>query len=125
MTLLDTFFAVTPKKLLIKDLHATGVVCMFIASKYEDIYPLKLRVVHDKIAHGKIDEQSMVNMEMDILHSLDFQARQPTILDFMSIFCEFVVKQSLTIAQLTDNFELIELLTIYLAKLLLHDYELS
>jgi len=24
---------------------------MFIASKYEDIYPLKLNVVHEKIAH--------------------------------------------------------------------------
>ncbi len=98
---------------------------MFIASKYEDIYPLKLKVVFDKIAHRKIDEQSIINMEMEILQNLDFQARQPTILDFLSIFCEFAVKQSLSITQLADNFELIELLTIYLAKLLLHDYELS
>lgn len=65
---------------------------MFIASKYEDIYPLKLKVVFDKIAHWKIDEQSIINMEMEILQNLDFQARQPTILDFLSIFCEFAVK---------------------------------
>jgi len=27
------------------DLHLTGVTCMFIASKYEDVYPLHLNTV--------------------------------------------------------------------------------
>jgi len=30
---------------------------MFIASKFEDIYPLKLKVVHEKIAHRKITDE--------------------------------------------------------------------
>jgi hypothetical protein len=36
------------------DLHITGVVAMFLASKYEEIYPLRLQIVHEKIAHKKI-----------------------------------------------------------------------
>jgi len=31
-----------------------GVTCMFIASKYEDIHPLKMKVIYDKIAHKKL-----------------------------------------------------------------------
>lgn len=33
------------------DLHITGVTCMFMASKYEDIYPLKMKTVFEKIGH--------------------------------------------------------------------------
>jgi len=35
----------------VSDLHITGVTCMFIASKFEDIYPLKMKTIHEKIAH--------------------------------------------------------------------------
>jgi hypothetical protein len=28
---------------------------MFIASKFEDIYPLKMKTVYEKIAHKKIE----------------------------------------------------------------------
>ncbi len=32
---------------------------MFIASKYEEIHPIKLKVVHDKIAHRKLSVESI------------------------------------------------------------------
>ena len=38
----------------INDLYGVGVTAMFIASKYEDIYPLKMKTVFEKIAHKKI-----------------------------------------------------------------------
>jgi hypothetical protein len=31
-----------------------GLTSMYIASKYEDIYPLHSRIIADKIAHGAI-----------------------------------------------------------------------
>lgn len=37
--------------LKVGDLHILGVTCMFIASKMEDIYPLKMKTIHEKIAH--------------------------------------------------------------------------
>jgi len=40
--------------LKISDLHSIGVTSMFIASKYEDIYPLRMNVIYEKIAHKKI-----------------------------------------------------------------------
>ena len=40
---------------------------MFIASKFEDIYPLKMKTVHEKIAHQKIEIQAIKALELDIM----------------------------------------------------------
>lgn len=34
------------------DVHAIGVTAMYLASKFEDIYPLHSRVVAEKISHN-------------------------------------------------------------------------
>ncbi len=39
---MDAYMKRAPAKLEVKDLHLVGVAAMFIASKYEDIHPLKL-----------------------------------------------------------------------------------
>ncbi len=31
-----------------------GVTSMYLASKYEDVYPLHSKIISDKIAHGAI-----------------------------------------------------------------------
>ena len=38
----------------VTDLHIIGVTVMFIASKYEDYYPIKMKIVFEKIAHQKL-----------------------------------------------------------------------
>ena len=43
-----------------KDVHAIGVTSMYLASKYEDIYPLHSKVVSQKIAHGAITPQELI-----------------------------------------------------------------
>ncbi len=35
-------------------MHILGVTAMFIASKFEDVHPLKMKMVHEKIAHKKL-----------------------------------------------------------------------
>jgi uncharacterized protein YaiI (UPF0178 family) len=45
------------------DLHLTGVVCMFIASKYEDVQPLLLRTVFEKIGHSKLSKEAILAKE--------------------------------------------------------------
>ena len=51
--LMDAFMKKSPRKLEIKDLHLVGVTAMFSAAKYEEIHPLKLSVIYDKIARKK------------------------------------------------------------------------
>lgn len=57
ISIMDRYFAALNKEgyqLRLDELHEIGITCMFMASKYEDIYPLLLRTVYQKIAHKKI-----------------------------------------------------------------------
>ena len=59
---------------------------MFIASKYEDIYPLKMKMVYEKIAHKKLPIEKIKNLEMDILKSINYRIPAPTSIDFLKTY---------------------------------------
>ena len=59
---------------------------MFISSKYEDIYPLKLSIVFEKIGHKKIQKKEITDFERLLIKTLDFDLRKPTIYDFLTIY---------------------------------------
>lgn len=67
----------------INDLHGVGVTTMFIASKYEDIYPLKMKTVFEKIAHKKISIAEIKQMELEIMRVIRYKIHAPTVLDFL------------------------------------------
>lgn len=54
VSLLDRFLKSQESCQEISDLHLMGVTSMYIASKYEDITPLKIKAVYEKIAHKKL-----------------------------------------------------------------------
>lgn len=60
---MDLLFKNSEKKLQVADLHLVGVVAMFTASKYEEIYPLKLNVIFDKICRRKFPKEDILKME--------------------------------------------------------------
>ena len=39
------------------DVHSIGIGAMYLASKYEDIYPLHSKVVSEKISHGAFTQK--------------------------------------------------------------------
>lgn len=45
---------------------------MLIASKMEEVYPLKVKTVFDKIAHKKIPMKELIQMEAKISQVLNF-----------------------------------------------------
>lgn len=58
VSLMDRFFKASPG-LESRKLHLVGISCMFIASKYEDIYPLMMKTMVNKIAHNKYNEDEI------------------------------------------------------------------
>jgi len=54
VSVMDRYFGNYPDALEVSALHVTGVAAMFLASKYEDIYPLKMRDVYEKIGHKRL-----------------------------------------------------------------------
>ena len=78
---MDKFYATYEESLSPNQLHILGVQSMFIASKMEEVYPLKIKTVYDKIAHRKIAMADLVEMEKKILEALNFSLNSSTFFD--------------------------------------------
>ena len=91
VSLLDRYFKAKTETREISDLHIIGVTAMFIASKYEDIYPLKMRMVFEKIAHKKLAIEEIKALELDILKCIDYKIPAPTVLDFLRVYLQEVL----------------------------------
>ena len=50
-----------------------GVASMWSACKYEEIYPIKLETMYDKIARKKFTRNEILNKESEILAALCFR----------------------------------------------------
>lgn len=87
---------------------------MFMASKYEDVYPLLMKTVFNKIGHGKISQEAIRLKEMEILRAIGFQVGGlPTLLEFQQNYLEQAFKSH-------EEVEFIKLMSVYLGKLALH-----
>ena len=51
VSLMDRYFKNCATSKDVSDLHLIGVTSMFLSSKFEDIYPLKMKTVFEKIGH--------------------------------------------------------------------------
>jgi Cyclin, N-terminal domain len=85
------------------ELHLIGVASMFMASKYEDIYPLRLKIVHEKIAHKKLSIQEIKGKETDISTNLNFVLGKPTQWDFINHFIEEIFFTNVNNFQVNDK----------------------
>jgi len=85
-SLQDRYFKHCSSPKEISDLHIVGVTSMFIASKFEDIYPLKMKTVHEKIAHKKLEIEIIKSLELDMMKSIDYKIHAPTVLDFLKVY---------------------------------------
>merc|ERR1719263_1423482 len=86
VSLLDRFAKGNMQTLEVGDLHILGVTSMFVASKFEDIQPLKMKTVHEKIAHSKLDTAKIRSLELEILKKIEYKIHAPTVLDFLKVY---------------------------------------
>ena len=135
-------------------MHVTGVTTMFVASKFEDIYPLKMKTVHEKIAHKKLDISKIKSLELEIMRAIEYKIHAPTVLDFLKVYLVEVLsieiqnrtetkkKEERALASNSPDTKeyphggekmepfkvqqfLIEKMAIYLAKMSMHDIDLA
>lgn len=91
VSLMDRYFKGKQERIPITDLHATGVCSMFIASKYEDIIPLKMKVIYEKIAHKKLPQEKIKALEMEILKTIKYRIPAPTSIDFLKVYLKEIL----------------------------------
>jgi cyclin A len=141
VSLLDRYLKNKDSVQEIADLHLMGVTAMFIASKYEDIHPLKMKMVFEKISHKKLPIELIKSTELEILKTISYRIPTPSVLDFLKVYLKEVLEighignTSLTkeekdaVPTNSDCAEgrklLIQKMSLYLAKMSMHDYELQ
>ena len=88
INLMDRYFKNVSLSLPSSELHLTGVVSMFVASKYEDIVPLMMKTVVNKIGHNKFELNQIEEKELDLLRVNDYRVGVPTVKEFLDRFLE-------------------------------------
>ncbi len=88
INLMDKYFFNSLETLNPDDLHIIGISCMFIASKYHDIFPIKLASAAEKISHGKLTKEEIKKCEEKILKTLNYDISNPSAYDFLNFFIE-------------------------------------
>ena len=157
VNLMDRYFkSCEEKKIVLQpaELHLIGVTSMFIASKYQDIYPLRLKIMQDKIAHRKLSCQEIKDKEDELTRFLNYEIGIPTIWDFINLYLEEIfyincnnhmiqskilldtyydetktekdkeLGQSINKLYTKNMLNLLKYVCIYLAKMNCHDYNL-
>jgi hypothetical protein len=62
------------------------MVAMFISSKYEDLSPLLMKTIINKIGHGKFTLSGVLERELKMLRTIEFRIGSPTILEFIETY---------------------------------------
>ena len=86
---------------------------MFIASKYEDVYPLLMKTVFSKIGHTKIPVEVLRAKELEILREIGFKLGAPTPLEFLDRYMNEILFNH-------SDKQFIQIMSVYLAKMTVH-----
>lgn len=93
VNLMDRYFKETSETFSGSELHIAGIVSMFIATKYEDVIPLLMKTVVNKISHNKFNVDQIEEKELQVLKTLGFKIGCPTIKEFIDrLFIELAGK---------------------------------
>lgn len=108
------------------DVHLIGIVSMLIASKYIDYYPLKMKIVHEKIAHTTFGVETIKAKEREVLRTIRFDITFPTILTFLDyMFESFIYAHSSEMCDVQwATLAGMRKLCLYFAKLSRYEYKM-
>jgi hypothetical protein len=90
---------------------------MFIASKYEDVIPILMRTVINKIGHNKFEIPQIEDKELEVLKTIGFKIGAPTVKEFLDRYFEELTE----ILPKTDKFKKI---CTFVARMASHNYSL-
>ncbi len=118
VNIMDRYFKEVGTEQKASELHLVGVVSMFIASKYEDVIPLLMKTVVNKIGHGKFPIELIQSKELEILKVLGYRIGVPTVKEHLDRFFEET-------ASLYASSKNLRELACYIAKLSCLNYNLA
>ena len=67
---MDQFINKTADILEDKDIHLIGMISMFIASKFEETYPLRLDFLEEKVGHNTFSKKEILSKEREMVNTI-------------------------------------------------------
>jgi uncharacterized protein (DUF924 family) len=88
MEILDSILIKYKFNLSSEDVHLIAIVSLFIASKYEEVKPISLKSLVEKVCHGKYSKSDIIAAEMLVLKKLNFKIPRNHFLNFSYSFSQ-------------------------------------
>lgn len=118
--LMDIYVKYTSEKLGNEDILLIGLTCIYIASKYEDIYHIKILTLCDKASHGKYSPAEIRKKESDILKVLGYSISFASMTDLTDFYLIRIVH-----ASTSGIFEELRSLCLHLICFCLHNVKFN
>ena len=106
------------------DIHLYGLVSCFIASKLEEIQPIRMESVLFEAGHGKFQHHEIVEAERKIYQVLEYKILTETLIDRVFSLLEQAVSQGLLKNLEPSQRKELDSLLSFVSKALLHDFKL-
>lgn len=79
--ILDSYLATKKSCIKTTELHLIGAACMLIATKQEEIAPIRLNVFFEEICKKKFTKEQIIDKEIEVLTTISFKTQFPTNFD--------------------------------------------
>ena len=125
VNILDLYIFKSKTILFNEEIHLIGLISMFIASKFEDIYFIPLYDIEYNIGYNNFTKEQLKNMELKILKVINFEnIFNTSVYDFLKIYLfDFFTCNQNKILENEIIFSQIKETSIYLSKVtLFSDY---
>ena len=118
VNLLDLYIFKSKNILFNEDIHLIGLVCMFIESKFEDIYFIPISDIENTIGYNYFNKEQIKSMELKILNVISFDnIFNTSVYDFLQIYLfDFFTCNQNKILENEIIFSQIKETSIYLSK---------
>ena len=116
--IMDSYFSDSFKCISVGRLHLIGAVCMYLASKQEEVTPISLQSLLATVCRDKFSKEEVLAMEFEILSTIQFRVHFPTILEISSCAFNLICIDSAEIRQFFQKSSLL------ISKMCLFSYEI-
>ena len=100
--IMDQYYMLAKETIPLKELHLIGIVCMFIASKQEEVKFLKLDTCIKIIGREKFTKTNILEQERKILKVIHYKTAMPSICDLLH--CSFRLLRTDNNLKTTESF---------------------
>lgn len=118
VSIFDHYMTKTNRILTNEDVHITGAIAMFLASKHEEIKPLYMRSMINKVCHKAFTKDQLIAKELEVCRALNFRITHVTPFNFLE-WIELFFKEKFARSDISKILEMLSMQAIQNARLAL------